>query len=103
MVWTVFEKKKNHSYLIKFTHPVARYYLAFILFVYGFIKFFDGQFSVPPSPTSYLGNLTDMDPHSALWFLCRLQRRILYLRVNEIAPGILLLFRKTTVIELFSL
>lgn len=102
IVWTLFEKRKNHSYLIKFTHAVARYYLAFILFVYGFIKFFDGQFSVPPSPTSYLGNLTEMDPHRVLWFFMSSSKAYpLFAGLMEIVPGILLLFRRTSVIGAF--
>jgi hypothetical protein len=64
--WTLIAKRKSQDRLFFYLHTYARYYLAFVLLVYGFSKVFGNQFS-EPSPNVLIETIGRLDPHSLMW------------------------------------
>ncbi len=95
----VFTKKQsNYNKLFAFMLVYARYYLAFYLIGYGFAKTFDIQFQFPDLMTleQRYGNSS---PDHLLWTFMGFSRTYTaFTGWAEVTAGILLLFRKTSVL-----
>lgn len=98
------QKRKTYRQLYLFTIVIARYYIAYTMLVYGFVKLFHGQFG----PLNYrileekFGN---MSPMGVLWnFMKASYVYSFFGGLMEVIGGTLLLFRKTkTFGALFSM
>lgn len=97
-------KRKNYQQFYLFTIVLARYYVAYIMFTYGFAKVFVGQF---PALSYYSLEKTfgDMSPMGVLWRFMETSRAYTFFGgLMEVTGGLLLLFRKTkTFGALFSM
>jgi uncharacterized membrane protein YphA (DoxX/SURF4 family) len=95
-VWSFVDKKRNHyhkalGWLVIF----LRYYISFILFVYGITKVFNLQFG-PPSLYGLLESYGASSPMRLAWtFLGFSKAYYLLIGWSEILCGVLLLFRRT--------
>lgn len=95
-VWTSLSKSKTHPRLFHFQLIYCRYYLAFVLFVYGFAKLLGNQFS-EPSPDFLIKPLGDFDAHSLLWAFMGVSRAYNFFGgLVEVIAGVFLLFRRTS-------
>jgi uncharacterized membrane protein YphA (DoxX/SURF4 family) len=99
IVWAILDRKRpGYERLYAWVRVVARYYFAYILFTYGFVKVIKLQF---PSPSMYrltqpLGN---MSPMGLAWtFIGYSTGYNLFTGGAEVLAGILLLFRRTTLL-----
>jgi hypothetical protein len=87
--------KANITHLIR---PIARYYLALILLIYGFSKVFKAQFYLP-EPNLIFTPLGNLDKDILFWSTIGSSRSYsIFLGIIEIVPALLLLFRKTAFI-----
>lgn len=90
--------KSNYRKLGTFMFIYARYYLAIYLLSYGFAKFYEGQF-ISPSLTRLEQSIGDASPMGLMWtFMGYSQSYTFFSGVCEVAAGLLLFFRRTTVI-----
>lgn len=96
LFWLVWDKAKKSDVLLWTSFVVLlRYYLAFMMFVYGFSKIFYLQF-----PEMSLLNLTgiygDSSPMGLLWkFMGYSETYSVFTGLMEVLGGLLLLFRHT--------
>ena len=98
VVWTVSGKQKNYTIFFKYVHTYARYYLAFVLFLFGFDKLTGNQFAFP-QPSSLIEPVGNLDFHSLLWtFMGASSSYSFFTGLLETTAGILLLFRHTCTI-----
>ena len=98
MAWTKFDKKRSHPVLFSLVYTIARYYLAYIFFSYGMAKVFGNQFGYN-SQNALLYSLPDLNPHQLFWSFMGTSRSYqIFAGIIEIIPGILLLFRSTTIL-----
>lgn len=96
VVWTIFAKRKNYLILFICLQTCARYYLAFVLFGYGFGKLFGAQF-FDPQPNYLMQPLGNIDSHTLLWtFMGASKAYNFFGGLMELIPAVLLLFRRTT-------
>lgn len=97
-------KRKNYQQLYLFTIVLARYYVVYTMFAYGFAKVFEGQFP-PLAYFSLEEKFGDMSPMGVLWtFMESSPAYTFFGGLMEIIGGVLLLFRRTkTFGALFSL
>ncbi|ANI88311.1 hypothetical protein A9P82_02710 [Arachidicoccus ginsenosidimutans] len=97
-------KRKNYKQFHLFTIVIARYYVAYTLFVYGIMKLFFGQFSGynPLALDEHFGN---MSPMGVLWNFMGASPVYEFISgLLETIGGLLLLFRRTkTFGALFSM
>ncbi|MEP4948543.1 MAG: hypothetical protein ABJU26_13470 [Flavobacteriaceae bacterium] len=99
IIWSVTDKlRKKYGQLEKGLIVLLRYYLAFIMFSYGFSKVFYLQF-----PELNLMNLTrtfgDSSPMGLLWkFMGYSEAYSIFSGLMEVIGGIFLLFRKTKIL-----
>jgi hypothetical protein len=81
--------------------PIARYYLALILLIYGFSKVFKAQFYLP-EPNLLFTPLGNLEKDILFWSTIGSSRSYsIFLGIIEIIPALLLLFRKTASIGSF--
>ena len=91
-------KKVKTEKIIVFVRTYGRYFLALMLFSYGFSKFFGGQFSFP-SLERLDQKIGDSSPMGLLWtFMGYSKIYTFFGGICQVLAGCLLLFRKTTVI-----
>jgi hypothetical protein len=93
------EKRKGYNLnLENKIRPIIRYYLALILFIYGFSKVFKAQFYLP-EPNLLFTTLGNLDKDILFWSTIGSSRSYsIFLGIIEIIPAMLLLFRKTSFI-----
>jgi uncharacterized membrane protein YphA (DoxX/SURF4 family) len=96
VVWTLLDRKhKQYRGLYEGLRIYVRYALAFILFDYGFAKWFYGQF-VPPSLYRLAEPYGDFSPMGVLWASIGVSFPYMWFTgLVEISGGVLLLFRRT--------
>jgi len=96
-IWTILDNRIRYPKLFLYLQTYSRYYLAFVLFGYGFAKLFGIQFT-EASPDLLIKPLGDFDTHSLLWSFMGASRSYNFFGgLLETIIGILLLFRKTTI------
>lgn len=99
VIWSFFNRKENgYDTLLHYFLIFCRYYVAFSLISYGYAKIFYNQFGAPG-----LGRLLqaygDSSPMGIAWtFIGASKPYTVFSGVAELVGGILLLFRRTTVI-----
>lgn len=94
LIWVLFSKSQSER-IKKWFHTGVAYYLALILFKYGFDKVFKHQFYLPEPNTLYtpLGELT---PDILFWSsMGSSYQYSMFSGLIELLPAILLLFKKT--------
>lgn len=97
IIWTFLDKRKSYNIFFVYLQTYARYYLAFVLFLYGFDKLFGNQFPNPLPPDYLIQSFGNIDPHTLLWgFMGASKSYNFFAGLIEIIPAILLLFRRTT-------
>lgn len=96
IVWTIFDKRNNYQKLFICLQVYSRYYLAFVLFLYGFGKLFGAQF-FDPTPINLIQPLGNIDHHALLWtFMGASKLYNFFGGLVEVIAGALLLFRRST-------
>ena len=96
VVWTLFAKRKNYLILFICLQTCARYYVAFVLFSYGFVKLFGVMF-FDPQVDYLMQPLGNIDFHTLLWiFMGASKAYNFFAGLMEVIPAFLLLFRRTT-------
>lgn len=98
-LWTLADRKRTHyTSLAYWLRIVLRYYLAFILFTYGFIKIIKMQFPAPDliRLTETYGNSS---PMGLAWtFIGYSTGYNLFIGSAEVVAGLLLFFKRTTLL-----
>jgi hypothetical protein len=97
VVWSVLDRKRaNYVGMEGWLRLLVRYTLAFTLFGYGFAKVFPLQFRAPGF-AKLIEPYGDFSPMGVLWsFMGASTAYIIFAGACEVAPGLLLLFRRTT-------
>lgn len=96
-VWSVVDKNKSYPVFLYLLHTLARYYLGFTLISYGISKVFGYQFFVPDR--GLITNLSELAPNHLLWsFMASSKSYQFFGGLMEIIPGILLLFKRTSLL-----
>lgn len=99
LLWTLWANHKDHITLFSYLHTLIRYYLAFVILLYGIDKLFEHQFLLPPWPTSLIQPVPDMDAHTLFWtFMGASKSYNFFIGLVETIVGFLLLFRRTCTI-----
>lgn len=99
IIWVAWDRaRKSDSKIFTVFIVLIRYYVAFMMFVYGFSKIFYLQF-----PEMNLMNLTrtfgDSSPMGVLWkFMGHSEAYSIFTGVMEVFGGLFLLFRKTKIL-----
>ena len=97
LVWSLFDKKKSYPVFIYLLHTLARYYLGFTLISYGTSKVFGYQFFIPD--WGLITDLSELGPNHVLWsFMASSKSYQFFGGLMEIIPGILLLFKRTSLL-----
>lgn len=94
-IWTIIDKGKSFPSFYKYMHAFARYYLGFVLLLYGLEKITFNQFGIQPSA------LAESMGNNDSWHLFRVFMGIsksykFFSGLIELIPGLLLLFRRTS-------
>jgi hypothetical protein len=99
VIWSVLDRKRpNYLSLEAWLRLLVRYTLAFTLFGYGFAKIFPLQFH-SPGFAKLLEPYGDFSPMGVLWsFMGASIAYIIFAGIMELLPGLLLLFRRTTIL-----
>jgi len=98
VVFALTATRSNYNKLTHIVSTYARYYLALYLVIYGFAKFYDGQF-VFPDVGRLEQKIGDASPMGLLWtFMGYSKAYTVFSGVCEVVAGLLLLFRRTTVL-----
>ena len=96
ITWTIFDKRNNYLKLYSILYIYARYYLAFVLFDYGFAKLTGNQFS-DLHPDYLMRPLGNYNPTLLLWaYMSSSESYKIFTALIEVSAGALLLFRRTT-------
>ena len=96
VVWSFWDRRKNHQKLFCYIHTYSRYYLAFVLVLYGLDKIFLNQFP-PPTPDNLMQPLSNVDLHSLLWTFMGASKSYNYFTgAIELIAAFFLLFKRTT-------
>ena len=97
VVYIITRKQKNYSRLYNYIIVYARYYLALFLLSYGFAKVIGGQFSSPEF-SQLEKTYGNSSPMNLLWtFMGYSKAYTMFSGFGEVLGGILLFFRRTTV------
>jgi hypothetical protein len=102
IIWSICDgKRRSYDNLYYWLTVIVRYYLAFTMFSYGFIKIFKLQFPFPDA-----GRMTETygesSPMGLAWtFMGYSQGYNYFTGFGEVLSGLLLLFRRTTTIGAF--
>ena len=107
VAWSFWDPRKSYQKLFSYIHTYSRYYLAFVLFLYGLDKIFLNQFH-PPTPDNLMQPLSNIDLHTLLWtFMSASKSYNFFTGAIEVIAASFLLFKRTTtlgaVIALLSL
>ena len=96
LVWSIVARdRREHERLERGMRVVLRYALAYIMFAYGIIKLYGGQFSVP-GPGRLAQAYGDSSPMGLLWtFMGASPAYVVFAGAAETLGGVLLLFRRT--------
>lgn len=98
-IWSVLDRRRpNYQIVIGWLRVYSRYYLAFMLFTYGFIKVYHLQMITPPlyRLSEPLGNTS---PMGLLWSFIGVSKAYsAFSGWSEVVGGALLLFRRTTLL-----
>jgi uncharacterized membrane protein YphA (DoxX/SURF4 family) len=97
LVWSILDKnRKNYTRLFYWFNVAIRYYLAFSMFSYGFIKIFKLQFPYP-SISRLVEPYGQSTPMGLAWtFLGYSKGYNYFMGAAEVIGGVLLLSRRTT-------
>jgi hypothetical protein len=94
-VWTYVDKRKSYNRIFLYFQTYSRYYVAFVLFFYALEKLFGNQFPDRP-PEDLIQWLGNIGPQGLMWtFMGASKSYNIFGGIMEIAPGILLLFKRT--------
>ncbi|HTS45041.1 MAG TPA: hypothetical protein VMH01_11640 [Puia sp.] len=94
-IWTFADKGKGSRKLFIYMHTFSRYYLAYVLWIYGLMKIFERQFDV--HQWVYLLPIGFYRPILAIWAAIAASKSYqVFGGVAEIVAASLLLFRKST-------
>ncbi|MEO8404067.1 MAG: hypothetical protein ABI480_05715 [Chitinophagaceae bacterium] len=96
IIWTLIDsKRKSYRNLNYWLVTIVRYYLAFSMFYYGFVKMFNIQFPFPP-PHILLQTYGNSSPMRLAWqFFGYSSAYNYFIGLAEIIGGALLLFKRT--------
>src|SRR5688500_12810565 len=99
VIWSVLDRKRpNYRVLNEWLRVWLRYVLAFAMLLYGFAKIRPGQFYFP-MPEQLLRPYGEVTPFVLVWtFMGYSYPYSLFAAAGEIVGGILLFFRRTTMI-----
>jgi len=98
LFWSVFQKNSKNAKLKKWVYIGVSYYLALILFKYGFDKVFKHQFYLPEPNTLYTP-MGDLSKDILFWSTMGSSYSYsVFSGLIEVFPAVLLLFRKTRLI-----
>lgn len=97
LVWTLLDRKRpNYDKLLAWFTLGVRYYLAFVLLAYGFVKVIKIQFPTP-SLERLVTPFGETSPMGLLWsFMGHSTPYTLFTGLGEVVAGLLLFFRRTT-------
>lgn len=97
LVWTVLDRKRrNYDALLDGLVVFVRYYVAFVMLTYGFVKVFKQQFPFPFQST-LVQSYGDSSPMKLLWtFMGFSKSYTIFSGLCEVVGGLLLFFRRTT-------
>lgn len=97
LIWVLLDRKRNsYSQLYYWLTVVVRYYAAFTMLTYGFVKVFKLQFPFP-DPWRLLEPYGDSSPMGLAWTYMGYSQGYNYFTGGaEVLGGLLLLFRRTT-------
>jgi hypothetical protein len=102
LIFVFGRKRTDSSRLYDLTIICCRYYLAFFMLMYGFIKIFDSQFP-PPSLYTLEKTYGNSSPMGLLWtFMGSSWPYSAFGGAAEVLGGYLLFFRKTKALGLLS-
>lgn len=94
-VWTFIDKGKRFPFFYNYIHVLARYYLGFVLLLYGLEKITLNQFGIQPTALAEpMGNNDSWHMFRAFMGISKSYK--FFSGLIELIPGILLLFRKTS-------
>lgn len=104
LIWTLFDRRrKNYAFLSFCTKIGVRYYLAYVMFVYGILKMFALQMPYP-SLTQFYTPLGDFTPMRFTWMYIGYSEPYQFLSgFLEALGGLLILFRRTLLVGLLLL
>lgn len=98
LIWSTLDKRDNYNKLYAFLHTYIRFYLAYILFSYGFNKLFIHQF-FPARPSDFIKPFSMLDHPAILWRYMGASSSYTFLGgLLEVTGAVLLFFRRTTTI-----
>ncbi|HUE03221.1 MAG TPA: hypothetical protein VMR62_26870 [Bryobacteraceae bacterium] len=99
LVWSLVDRRRpNYRTLYPWLRLLVRFTLAFTMLSYGFAKVYPLQF-VPPYMTTLAENYGESSPMGILWtFMGASTAYTRFGGLAEVTAGVLLLFRRTTVI-----
>ena len=98
LIWTLTDRKRNnYNHLFYWLTVYVRYFLAFIVMLYGIAKFFHLQFSGFPDLDQLVKPYGESSPMGLLWrFMGYSTSYKIFTGAGEVLGGLLLLFRRTT-------
>lgn len=104
IIWTLIDRKRNHYTSLNFWTKIGvRYYLAYVMFVYGILKMFALQMPYP-SLTQFYTPLGDFTPMRFTWMYIGYSEPYQFLSgFLEALGGLLILFRRTLILGLLLL
>jgi hypothetical protein len=99
IVWSIIDRRRtSYERLAGIALIFLRYFLASMMLAYGLAKVFEIQF-ITVSPARLDGRIGDMSPMGMLWtFMGASRPYTVFTGWLEIIPGLLLLWRRTTLI-----
>jgi hypothetical protein len=102
LIWSLLDRKRSaYNTLFYYLTTIVRYYLAFTMLDYGFVKVFKLQFPYP-APYRMLDPVGDLTPMGLAWTFMGFSKGYnLFTGFAEVLAGTLLLFRRTTTIGAF--
>lgn len=97
IMWTLIDgKRKSYNTLYYWLTAIVRYYVAFTMFTYGFVKIFKLQFPFPSLHT-LMEPYGQSSPMGLAWNFIGFSKGYNYFTgIGEVTAGLLLLFRRTT-------
>jgi uncharacterized membrane protein YphA (DoxX/SURF4 family) len=97
LIWNFLRKQKSDDNWLKYFYIIARYHLAFVLFMYGFDKMDWVQFTPSPEPTTMMQPVGNLTPYFYFWTFMSVSKSYQFFGgLIETIAGIMLLFRRTT-------
>ena len=99
IAWAILDRKRPSYYQFKYwSRIVIRYFLAYMLFVYGFVKVIKLQFPFP-SLTTLTQTYGESSPMGLAWtFIGYSTGYNIYIGGAEVLAGVLLFFKRTTLL-----